>query len=352
MGGLFESGAGLWVKDETGNVSGSHKGRHMMGLLVHLEVVEEIGLAPREHQDLAIASCGNAALAAAVAARAGGRTLRVFVPTWGDPSVIQRLRDLGATVELVPRQEGTPGDPTYHALARALEDSSLPFTCQGNQNGLVIEGGRTIAYEMATQLASQGGALDAVIVQVGGGALASAVIQGFEEAVALRALPKVPRLFTVQALSGHPLKRAHDRLQTRILDRLLAAGRTGHPHVPIFIQEWFDSAEVQEELAYAGTHRSQFMWPWEDEPMSIASGILDDETYDWFAVVRGMLRTGGQPLVVDEETLLEANRLARSGTGIDVDHTGSAGLAGFLELGARSFDPNERVAVLFTGRKR
>ena len=41
--GFSESG-GVWVKDETGNVSGSHKGRHLMGLLIHLEVAERLGL--------------------------------------------------------------------------------------------------------------------------------------------------------------------------------------------------------------------------------------------------------------------------------------------------------------------
>ena len=49
------------------------------------------------------------------------------------------------------------------------------------------------------------------------------------------------------------------------------------------------------------------MWPWEDEPRSIAHGILDDETYDWLAVVEGLLRSGGGALVVDEETLQRAN---------------------------------------------
>jgi hypothetical protein len=29
----------------------------------------------------------------------------------------------------------------------------------------------------------------------------------------------------------------------------------------------------------------------------VATGILDDETYDWRAVVEGMLTTGGRPLV-------------------------------------------------------
>ena len=68
--GLSASG-GVWVKDETGNVSGSHKGRHLMGVLIHLAVMEQCGLLdPRNRRGLAIASCGNAALAAAEIGRA------------------------------------------------------------------------------------------------------------------------------------------------------------------------------------------------------------------------------------------------------------------------------------------
>jgi threonine synthase len=95
------------------------------------------------------------------------------------------------------------------------------------------------------------------------------------------------------------------------------------------------------------------MWPWEHQPKSIAHGILDDETYDWLAVVKGMLETGGSPITVGEETLLEANDLGRSATGIDVDHTGSAGLAGLMQLGrSGSVGAQERIAVLFTGVRR
>ena len=85
----------------------------------------------------------------------------------------------------------------------------------------------------------------------------------------------------------------------------------------------------------------------------MAHGILDDETYDWLAVVRGMLETGGSPVVVSEKTLLEANELAVDATSIDVDHTGSAGLAGLLDLRGRGeVGPAEAVAVLFTGVRR
>jgi len=95
------------------------------------------------------------------------------------------------------------------------------------------------------------------------------------------------------------------------------------------------------------------MWPWEEQPKSIARGILDDETYDWLAVVKGVLETGGYPITVDEETLLQANDLARSATGIDVDPTGSAGLAGLVALRRDAIvQSDENVSVLFTGVKR
>jgi hypothetical protein len=95
------------------------------------------------------------------------------------------------------------------------------------------------------------------------------------------------------------------------------------------------------------------MWPWETEPRSVAEGILDDETYDWAATVGGLVATDGTPVLVSEERLREANELARSATGIDVDHTGSAGLAGLMELAGRGdVGPEERVGVLFTGVRR
>jgi threonine synthase len=59
------------------------------------------------------------------------------------------------------------------------------------------------------------------------------------------------------------------------------------------------------------------------------------------------------PVVVSEDLLVHANGLAASATGIDVDPTGSAGLAGLLALRDRGeIGDHERVAVLFTGVRR
>jgi len=357
----FGSTGGVWVKNETGNVSGSHKGRHLMGLLIHLEVVEKVGLASGgpNAPDLAIASCGNAALAAAVVARAGNRRLLVFVPTAADPAIVRSLEALDARVTVCPRDPAIPGDPTYHRLQAAVREGAFPFTCQGPDNGLTIEGGKTLGYEMVSALVQEHQRLDHLIIQVGGGALASSCIQALQDATQLGILEAMPRIHTVQTRGAYPLKRAYDRLSQRILSRIERERGVrlktpgGDREQADLIKEHASSALVGDVLRFAATHRSQFMWAWEEEPKSIAHGILDDETYDWFAVVKGMVTTGGDPIVVSERTLIDANRLGREATDIDVDSTGSAGLAGLMHLyGEGVVRPDETVAVLFTGVRR
>ncbi len=323
----YNDAFGAWIKDETGNVSGSHKARHLAGIMLYLQAIEQ--RAPTAHRpELAIASCGNAALAAAVVARAAGWTLRTFIPADANPAVVDRLRALDATLVVCPRRPGESGDPCYHRFREALTSGALPFCCQGPDNGLTIEGGETLAYEMADQLGST--ELDAIVVQVGGGALASACVQGFARASSLGRLARMPRIYTVQTEGAAPLRRAYERVAAR-------AARTS----------------LDEALGYAATHRSEFMWPWETTPHSIANGILDDETYDWLAVVAGMLRTGGRPIVVSEAALIDANNRAREATSISVDHTGSAGLAGLQALRAcGEIRPDERAAVIFSGVRR
>ncbi len=229
---------------------------------------------------------------------------------------------------------GVAGDPAYRRLQAALEEGALPFTCQGNENGLAIEGGETIGYEVVVSLAAAGGSLDHVVVQVGGGALASAVAAAFNEAVALGVMDHAPR---------HSHRPDGERLAAEKGvrpdgGRARRRVRSGRP-----------SGGRQQ----AARRRSEFMWPWEDVPHSVAHGILDDETYDWLAVVETMLLTGGRPVVVGEDQLEKANALAGELTGIAADATGTAGLAGLAELRSQGVvGDGESVALLFTGGRR
>jgi threonine synthase len=363
----FESTGGVWVKDETGNVAGSHKGRHLMGVALYLEVLRQLGIDRDARRPLAVASCGNAALAAAVVARAIDRRLLVFVPEHASPAIVTRLEQLGAAVTRCTRNAGVTGDPSYAAFRDAVSRGALPFSCQGNENGLAIEGAMTLGYEMvdASDSASTGqesspAGLDRVFIQVGGGALASACIQAFAACVHAGRLGAMPRIHAVQTCGAHPLKRAYDRLVDHLLERLARSAPGTRPALATdddrarYLLDHAPVGFLDEAIGYARSHRSEFMRPWETEPRSVAGGILDDETYDWAVLVEAMVRSGGFPVVVDEATLEEANDLARETTAIDVDHTGSSGLAGLVAC-TRSLDkprPAERIAVLFTGARR
>ena len=91
------------------------------------------------------------------------------------------------------------------------------------------------------------------------------------------------------------------------------------------------------------------MTPWE-RPTSIADGILDDETYDWLADFAVMAASGGRPIVVPEEAVVDAVDVAAS-TGIDVSATGSAAIAALLVADGRPA-ADETVAVIFSGARR
>ena len=312
----------LWIKDETANVAGSHKARHLFGVLLHLAIDEE-----ENGGELGIASCGNAALAAAVVARAVERPLRVFIPTWADPLVVGRLEGLGAHIEVCERSPGEKGDPTFLRFqASVARGVTIPFSVQSPITSTTIDGGRTIGWELAEQLALArvGGPLR-LFVQVGGGALAAAVWSGLAAGIREQWLGVSPVLHTVQTEAVAPLNRAWRRLAA-------------------FEGEALEAARSEPDL---------YMWPWEEVGTSAASGILDDVTYDWMPIMEAMFDSGGRAQVVSEEMIQRANELGRSLTGIDVDHTGTAGMAGLLDPEvAASIGKDEHVVVLFTGRRR
>ena len=375
--------AELWIKDETGNVSGSHKARHLFGVaLAHRLADPDPGT---EAPPYAIASCGNAALAAAVVARAVGRQIDVFVPTWANEAVLARITELGGRVVRCERQPGVSGDPAHHAMLAAIRAGAVPFSCQGTETPATIDGGRTLAWEMVDALAAHDGGrparLDRLFVQVGGGALATAVVTGLSDAVARGDLARLPTVHAVQPAGNHPLVRAWDTLVLELragqragggrdrqyfLDRIVAAQAAPQGTMDNRLR-----AKIAEEMAPMSDSRvkelvcrlrddpDRYMRAWDSEPVSYASGILDDITYDWIDIVEAMLASGGWPLVASEEDFQRAHRLAHRHTGIDVCPTGASGLGGLLALTAASegsgtagLSSGERVAVLFTGRMR
>lgn len=307
----FSDGGGVWVKDETGAVGGSQKARHLASILFHLRALELAGEL-RERPPLAIASCGNAALAAATLARSVEWPLDVYVPTWMSDGFGDRLDRLGANVHRCERRAtDPPGDPAMLRFREAVAEGAVPFTVQGPENALCLDGGRTIGWEIAEQSARLAGELDGVFVQVGGGAFAACLGRGLLD------LGRPARIEAVQAEGCAPLARA-----------------------------WGAGADRTSDWA-------SVMTPWED-PTSIADGILDDETYDWIGVLDVVRSTDGAVVVAPEEQVVRAHELATS-AGFDVSATGSAGLAGLIARLETSDDDGlrqQRVAVVMSGIRR
>jgi len=161
---------------------------------------------------------------------------------------------------------------------------------------LCLDGGRTIGWEIAEQLLAVGvDHLDAVYVQVGGGAFAASLSRGLGEGGV-----SAP-LVAVQTEGCAPLSRAWTRYR--------------------------ESSTEASDLAADWTH---YMWPWEHEPASLADGILDDETYDWVVDLREIERTGGRVVVAPEDVVRRAAELVPRSTGVEASPTGTAGVAGLV----------------------
>ena len=277
----------LW-KDETNNVAGSHKARHLMGVLLHLAVnASDTG------QRLAISSCGNAAIGAATVARAVNRPIDVFIPTWASPKIVDQLEGLDATIHVCDRKVGELGDPCMNRFQEAIKKGSLPFSVQGSENILALDGGRTLGWELAEVIASN--TIDHLFIQVGG---------------------------AVQAEGCAPFDKAWKGLPQETTD--------------------------QEKIDYAISNAETLMSPWK-KPESLATGILDDITYDWIGVVTALAHTGGESIVASEKEIAVAYDLVNR-HGVNAEPTGSAGVAGVMSAVKSGYlERTDRVGVLLTG---
>jgi hypothetical protein len=358
----------ILVKDETGQVAGSHKIRHLAGTLLYLQ--SRVATA---RPQLAIQSCGNAALAAAAVARAAGYRLKTFVPEDVDPTVAALLSERGATVTIVPRQATGAGDPCYLAFRHAVaDDGCIPFSCSGRDNWANIDGGRSLGFETALGWRDRGEAPAHLVVQVGGGALARSIAEGFALLAEIGVIARMPAIHVCQTEGAFPFVRAWLLLLGAVAHRGdLSGGPSYDRDAPRAALDgvrqalWRDRAWISRAVAFARSEPAlvadvldqaartpaAFMWAWDgDAPVSLAHGILDDETYDWLSLARLMLKSGGQAITISEDLVGQAHALSKSRTAIRASATGSAGLAGLIALKDQGvIGPADSVGLFFTG---
>ncbi|MEO8423127.1 MAG: threonine/serine dehydratase [Actinomycetota bacterium] len=120
------------------------------------------------------ASGGNFGLAVACAARELGHRAEIFVPDTSPAAKIDRVREQGADVRVIP---GYYHEASIVALARQAETGALamhPF-----DQPEVVAGAGTIGLELSDQVSDA----DTILVSVGGGGLIAGIASWFRGAV-------------------------------------------------------------------------------------------------------------------------------------------------------------------------
>ena len=254
----------MWVKDETGNVSGSHKARHLFGVLLQLEIAERLCWADPLERPAARDRELRERRARGGRPRRGSRPRADACSSRSTPTPPspRGSRRSGRRSSACPREPGATGDPTYDALLRGARGRRAAVHLPGKPERPRRRGRDDARVRARLRPRAEGGPSTASSCRSAAARSRARASSGWREARALGALRCLPRIDTVQT-AGRRAARARVR---RLVARPAALRRTPR------------------------RHRAEFMWPWETEPHSVAHGILDDETYDWLAVVRGDAR--------------------------------------------------------------
>ncbi len=147
----FSARGGVWIKDETGGVVGLAQGAAPLRRAAaarggRAARLDRRSSSPRRSRSRAAATPRSPP---AVVAAAASRRLRCSCRR--TPSRLCSSAS-ARSARGSPSASGTPaslGDPTVARLRHAIADGALPFTCQGDLNGLAIEGGHTLGWELA-----------------------------------------------------------------------------------------------------------------------------------------------------------------------------------------------------------
>ena len=187
-------GINLFFKNETRNPSCSFKDRPNS---VAISMAKELGI-----NTVTIASTGNAGSSLSTYAAKAKMPCYVFVPEATPlPKVIQ-IAIHGATIVKV---KGNYSDSYRLALA-ATQKYNWSNLTSTYLNPYTLEGDKTIAYELFTQL----GVPDWIVIPLGAGALLSGIYKGFEELKLLGISgDRLPRMLGVQADGCSPIIRAY-----------------------------------------------------------------------------------------------------------------------------------------------
>ncbi len=282
----------LYIKDESGNPTGSFKAR---GMAAAVSKAKELGL-----RKLTVPSAGNAAGAMAAYCAAAGMEAHVFMPSDAPKANQQECLDAGARLTLV---EGLISDAGRLSRERAAKESL--FDVSTLQEPYRAEGKKTMGYELAEQLGWR--TPDAIVYPTGGGTGIVGIWKAFQEMLALGWLDEVTtKMVAVQAEGCAPI-----------------------------VQAFLSGARRAEAFPNART---------------LAAGIRVPSAIGDYLILDAIRQSKGTALTVTDRELLVGVKAMASAEGVYPCPEGAATLAGLRKLlQQNAIDPEGVIVLMNTG---
>src|SRR5438552_5689683 len=282
----------LFIKDESGNPTGSFKAR---GLSLAVSMAKALGAT-----DICLPSAGNAGSAAAAYAAKGGLKAHVFVPRDAPRVFIMETESYGADVHKVP---GLITDAGRVCAERAREAGW--YECATLKEPYRAEGKKTMGYELAEPMGWK--LPDAILYPTGGGTGLSGMWKAFQEMEAMGFVgPGRPRMYAVQAEGCAPIVKA------------FSEGREGAPF-------------------------------WENA-QTLAHGLRVPKAIGDFLILRALRESHGAAVAVSEAEIIQGVKDASATEGIFMAPEGGACVAALRKLKANGhLSPDDTVVTFNTG---
>jgi threonine synthase len=282
----------LFIKDESGNPTGSFKAR---GLAAAISKAAELKV-----KGLAIPTAGNAGGALAAYAARASMEAHVFMPKDAPVANQLEVKAYGADLILV---EGLISDAGKLAGEQASKHKWLDVSTF--KEPYRLEGKKTMGLELAEQF--HGELPDVILYPTGGGTGLVGMWKAFEEMEKLGWIgSKRPRMVTVQAAGCAPVVRAFDQGQERA--------------------EFWQNAET------------------------LAAGLRVPGPFADRLILRALRDSNGAAVAVSDDQITAAQKEISTQEGILASPEGAATWAALKQLAQQgTIQPEERVVLFNTG---
>jgi threonine synthase len=283
----------LYIKDESLNPTNSFKARGQSAAITRAKYLGA--------KTIALPTAGNAGNAAAAYSAAAGLACEVFIPKDAKRPFVDECRLYGANVTLV--------DGLITDAGRMAAETGAPlgwYDVSTLKEPYRIEGKKTMAYELAEQLAWEWP--DWIVYPTGGGTGMVGMWKAFDEIEQLGWVrgARRPKMVSVQAENCAPIVRAFEQ----------------------------------------GTEKAQ---PWENAS-TIADGLRVPRAIGDFLILRAVRESGGTALAVTDREMVAGMLAIGKHAGVSAAPEGGAALVAIQRLAARgAIKPHERVVLFNTG---